>query len=74
MDAVSIGGSTVQLQFSGVTLAQTARIVSALEASPIVAYTMVNTAATTQSEGAPADDSAPVQASVLIQLQKEVSQ
>ena len=74
MDMVSIGGSTVQLQFSGVTLAQTAQIVSALEASPIVAYTMVNTAATTQSEGAPADDSAPVQASVLIQLQKEVSQ
>ena len=74
MDAVSIGGGTVQLQFSGVTLAQTARIVSALEASPIVAYTMVNTAATTQSEGAPADDSAPVQASVLIQLQKEASQ
>lgn len=73
MDAVSIGGSTVQLQFSGVTLAQTARIVSALEASPIVAYTMVNTASTTQSEGAPADDSAPVQASVLIQLQKEVA-
>ncbi len=74
MDAVSIGGSTVQLQFSGVTLAQTAQIVSALEASPIVAYTMVNTAATTQSEGAPADASAPVQASVLIQLQKEASQ
>ena len=71
MDAVSIGGDTVQLQFSGVTLAQTARIVKALEASPIVSYTMVNTAATTQSEGAPADDSAPVQASVLIQLQKE---
>ena len=74
MDAVSIGGSTVQLQFSGVTLAQTARIVSALEASPIVAYTMVNTAATTQSEGAPADDSAPVQASVLNKKKKEVSQ
>ena len=74
MDAVSIGGSTVQLQFSGVTLAQTAQIVKALEASPIVAYTMVNTASTTQSEGAPADASAPVQASVLIQLQKEVSQ
>ena len=74
MDAVSIGGDTVQLQFSGVTLAQTARIVKALESSPIVSYTMVNTAATTQSEGAPADDSAPVQASVLIQLQKEVSQ
>ena len=74
MDAVSISGSTVQLQFSGVTLAQTAQIVKALEAYPIVAYTMVNTASTTQSEGAPADASAPVQASVLIQLQKEVSQ
>ena len=72
MDAVSIGGSTVQLQFSGVTLAQTARIVSALEASPIVAFTTVNTAATTQSEVA--DISAPVQAAMLIQLQKEVSQ
>ena len=71
MDTVSIGGSTVQLQFSGVTLAQTAQIVKALEASPIVAYTMVNTASTTQSEGTPADASAPVQASVLIQLQKE---
>ena len=74
MDALSISGSTVQLQFSGVTLAQTAQIVSALEASPIVAYTMVNTAATTQTEGAPADVSAPVQASILIQLQKEVPQ
>lgn len=72
MDAVSIGGSTVQLQFSGVTLAQTAQIVNALEASPIVAYTMVNTAATTQPGAA--DDSAPVQANVLIQLQKEVSE
>lgn len=72
MDAVSIGGDTVQLQFSGVTLAQTAQIVKALEASPIVAYTMVNTASTTQLDGASADASAPVQASVLIQLQKEV--
>lgn len=71
MDAVAIGGDMVQLQFSGVTLAQTAQIVKALEASPIVAYTMVNTASTTQAEGA--DDSAPVQAGVLIQLQKEAS-
>lgn len=74
MDAVSIGGNTVQLQFSGVTLAQTARIVKALEASPIVGSTMVNTASTTQSDGAPMDASAPVQASVLIHLQKEVSE
>lgn len=72
ISAISIGGSTVQLQFSGVTLAQTAEIVKKLEASPIVAYTMVNTAATTQSGAA--DASAPVQASVLIQLQKEVSE
>ena len=74
LDAVSISGETVQLQFSGVTLAQTAQIVSALEASPIVAYTVVNTAATTQGEGGSADASAPVQASVLIQLQKEAVQ
>lgn len=73
MDALSISGDTVQLQFSGVTLAQTAEIVKKLEASPIVAYTMVNTASTTQS-GAPADASAPVQASVLIQLQKEAAE
>lgn len=73
LDAVSISGATVQLQFSGVTLAQTAEIVKKLEASPIVGYTMVNTASTTQS-GAPADASAPVQASVLIQLQKEVAE
>ena len=72
MDTMSISGSTVQLQFSGVTLAQTAQIVHALEASPIVAFTTVNTAATTQSEVA--DISAPVQAAMLIQLQKEVEE
>ena len=74
MDAISISGGTVQLQFSGVTLAETARIVSALEASPIVASTMVSTASTTQEGGAPADDSAPVQANVQIQLQKEAAE
>lgn len=74
LDSVSIGAAAVQLQFSGVTLAQTAEIVKKLEASPIVESTMVNTAATTQSDGAPIDASAPVQASVLIQLQKEVSE
>lgn len=71
--AISIKGDTVQLQFSGVTLAETARIVSTLEASPIVASTMVSTASTTQEGGAPADDSAPVQANVQIQLQKEAA-
>ncbi len=68
MNAVSIQGSTVQVEFSGVTLAQTAEIVRRMEESPIVAGTVVNTAATTQETGT------LVQASVLIQLQKEVSQ
>ena len=74
MRSVSISGSVVQLQFSGVTLAQTARIVKKLEASPIVAYTRVSTATSTQEDGVPADDSAPVQANVQIQLQKEVEE
>lgn len=74
MGTVSISGSTVQLQFSGVTLAEAARIVSALEASPIVASTVVSTASTTRGDGAPADDSAPVQANVQIQLQKEAEE
>ena len=74
MNILSISANTVQLQFSGVTLAQSAQIVQALEASPIVAGTTVNTAATTQAEGAPADDSAPVRTTMLIQLQKEVEE
>ena len=65
LNTVAIGGDAVQLQFSGVTLAETARIVRALEASPIVAGTRVNTASTTEGSGA------LVQASVFIQLQKE---
>lgn len=73
MDTVSISGDEVQVQFSGATLAQTAQIVRNLEASPIVASTTVNTASTTQTEGTPADASAPIKASVLIQLTKEVS-
>ena len=56
---------TVQVQFSGVTLAQTAEIVRNLETSSLVAGTMVNTASTTQ------DNNALVQASVLIQLYRE---
>ena len=70
MDVVSINGGTVQIQFSGVTLAQTAQIVRALESSPIVAGTTVNTAATTPEQAA----SSLVQASVLIQLQKEAEE
>ena len=62
---------TVQVQFSGVTLAQTAQIVHVLEASPIVAGTTVNTASTTQEGAVPAG--ASVQVDVLIDLRKEVT-
>lgn len=76
MQNISVSGNTVQLQFSGVTLAQTARIVRALEASPIVSATTVNTAATTRDGIAPdeLDDSGLVQANVLIYLQKEAAE
>jgi len=70
MDTIAISGGTAQIQFSGVTLAQTADIVKALEASPIVEGTVVNTAATTESEAA----SGLIQANVLIQLQKEAEE
>lgn len=69
MEMISVTGDTVRIQFSGVTLAQTARIVNALESSPIVAGTTVNTAATTQDAAARAG--LPVQVNVLIHLQKE---
>lgn len=62
MNTVSISEKNVQIQFSGVTLAQTAQIVKTLEESPLVARTTVNTAATTEGEGA------VVQTSVLIEL------
>jgi len=90
MEVISISGDTAQIQFSGVTLAQTAQIVNALEASPIVAGTVVNTASTsdtegveggwldivagTQGEAASHDDSGLVRAYILIQLQKEVAE
>lgn len=64
LDSVAIAGDTVQVQFSGVTLAQTAQIVSALEDSPIVAGTVVNTASTTEDAGA------VLRANVRIQLRK----
>jgi len=70
MDAIAISGGSAQIQFSGVTLAQTARIVNALESSPIVAGTVVNTAATTETEAA----GGLVQANVLIRLQKEAAE
>ena len=65
MASISISGDVVQLQFSGVTLAETAQIVKRLEESDLVAGTPVNTAATTESEGA------LVQANVRIQLQRK---
>lgn len=65
LNAIAINENQVQVQLSGVTLAQTAGIVSRLEESPLVAATWVNTAATTQDTGA------LVQSSILIQLQKE---
>lgn len=65
LDHVSIRGDTVQVQFSGVTLSQTAQIVRTLESAPIVAGTVVNTAATTENAGA------LVQTSIQIRLQKE---
>lgn len=74
MESISVSANTVQLQFSGVPLAETARIVKKLEASPLVASTTVSTAATTQEGAAPQDDSAPVQTSMLIQLQKEAEE
>jgi len=76
LENVAISGDTAQIHFSGVTLAQTARIVQALEASPIVAGTVVHTASTSDSTGAPApeDDSALVRADVMILLQKEVAE
>ena len=69
LNTVAIGGDAVQLNPLYVVAlgypAETARIVRALEASPIVAGTRVNTASTTEGSGA------LVQASVFIQLQKE---
>lgn len=65
LDVVAINGNQVQVQFSSVTLAQTAEIVNRLEASPLVAGTVVNTASTTENAGALA------QTSIMIQLQKE---
>lgn len=68
LNSISISGDTAQVQLSGVTLAQTAEIVRALENSPMVAGTVVNTAATTESAGE------LVQASILIHLQKEADE
>lgn len=65
LDSVAMTGDTAQVQFSGATLAQTTQIVNTLENSPIVASTVVSTAATSENTGA------QVQTSIQIQLQKE---
>ena len=66
VDNFSVSGEQMLLQFSRVTLREVADIVQALEASPLVTETMVNTASTTES------GPERVQASILIQLaQKE---
>lgn len=65
MSSLSISGRSVSVQFSGVTLAQTAEIVRLLEQSPIVERTSVNTASNKEDEGG------LVSAGVLIDLKKE---
>lgn len=63
--SISVSDKQVLLQFSGVTLKQTAEVVKRLEAFPIVASTVVDTASTTE------EGSDLVEARVLINLQKE---
>ena len=48
LDVIDINKNEVRVQISDVTLAQTAEIVNRLESSPMVAGTVVNTAATTR--------------------------
>lgn len=68
VDVISVGGSQVHLRFSGVTLSQTAQIAKALEESPLVESTTVNTAVTT------AEGNDLVQADLLIWLVEEGEQ
>lgn len=68
LDSVSIAGDIAQVQFSGATLAQTTQIVNTLESSPIVAGTIVSTAATSESVGA------QVRTTIQIQLAKEAEE
>lgn len=63
VSSLSVTGDSVTLEFSGVTLAQTAEIVSALGKSPLVESTRVSTAATADGE--------IVRTSIYILLQKE---
>ena len=83
MNTISINGETLTTQLSNVTLAQVAEIVRRLEESPIVANTVVHTAATSGDSqgltnwwGEPiiADDWDLVRANITIQLQKEAAE
>ena len=82
LDSISVSGDQVRIQISNVTLAQTADIVSRLEASPIVAGTVVQTAATANAQDATnwwgevivPDNWDLVQASITITLQKEAAE
>ena len=83
LDSISISGDQVRIQISNVTLAQTADIVSRLEASPMVAGTVVQTAATSGNpqggtnwwgETYVPDNWDLVQASITVQLQKEAEE
>lgn len=67
VENVSITGNQAQVQLFGVTLGQTADIVSQIEESPIVASTSVNTAVTTQDGG----DAASVNILILLQAKEE---
>jgi hypothetical protein len=68
IESVSVGGSQVLVQFSGVTLRQTAQIVQQLEGSDLVAGTTVDTAFTTE------DGASMVKANLLLDLAKEANQ
>ena len=83
MSTITINGDKVTTQVSNVTLAQVAEIVRRLEESPLVAGTVVQTAATSGNaqnvtnwwgETVAADSWDLVQASITIQLQKEVAE
>ena len=80
---ITINGNTMQAQISNVTLAQVAEIVNRLEQSPLVASTVVHTAATSGNSQSgrdwwgdvyTTDDWDLVQANITIQLQKEAEE
>ena len=65
VNSISIKDSEVQLELANVTLAQSAEIVSRLEAAPLVASTTVNTA--TSGSG----DRKEAKTTIIVQLQTE---